>query len=157
LPHHPSPSPAPCTRHWQVFIGNCHGHIRNFVIKGMAGAATEKLKLLLEDDLSEFSSFERMSVDAMDLIRAAYKELHPGGAYAKGKGREFLAWSKEHFPKDMWMPMWRALPAAGRISPSTVPSRSSPTARSSWSSCAASWCRARRTTSRPSSIQRAAV
>ena len=74
----------------------------------MAGAATEKLKLLLEDDLSEFSSFERMSVDAMDLIRAAYKELHPGGAYAKGKGREFLAWSKEHFPKDMWMPMARA-------------------------------------------------
>ena len=88
----------------QVFIGHCHGHIRNFVIKGMAGAVTEKLKLLLEDDLAEFSSFERMSVDAMDLIRAAYKELHPGGAYAKGKGREFLAWSKEHFPKEMWMP-----------------------------------------------------
>ena len=39
----------------QVFIGHCHGHIRNFIIKGMMNAATEKLKLLLEDDLSEFS------------------------------------------------------------------------------------------------------
>ena len=28
----------------------------------------------------------------MDLIRSAYKELHPGGAYAKGKGRENKAW-----------------------------------------------------------------
>ena len=38
-----------------MFIGHCHGHIRNFIIKGMMNAATEKLKLLLEDDLSEFS------------------------------------------------------------------------------------------------------
>ena len=92
----------------QVFIGHCHGHIRNFIIKGMMNAATEKLKLLLEDDLSEFSSFERMSVNAMDLILAAYKEFHPGGAYAKGKGREFLAWVKAHFPKEMWIPILRA-------------------------------------------------
>jgi len=69
-----------------VFIGHCHGHIRNFIIKGMMNAATEKLKLLLEDDLSEFSSFERMSVNAMDLILAAYKEFHPGGAYGYAKG-----------------------------------------------------------------------
>ena len=91
-----------------MFIGHCHGHIRNFIIKGMMNAATEKLKLLLEDDLSEFSSFERMSVNAMDLILAAYKEFHPGGAYAKGKGREFLAWVKAHFPKEMWIPILRA-------------------------------------------------
>ena len=29
-----------------------------------------------------------MSVDGMDLIRAAYKELHLGGEYAEGKGRD---------------------------------------------------------------------
>ena len=31
----------------------------------------------MEDSLAEFSSFDRMSTDAMDLIRAIFNELHP--------------------------------------------------------------------------------
>ena len=30
---------------------------------------------ILEDDLAEFYSWDRMSADGMDLIRAAYKEM----------------------------------------------------------------------------------
>ena len=56
--------------------------------------ATEILQLKLEDDLADLSPFERTSVDGMDLIRAIFKELHGGGEYAKGKGREFEAWRK---------------------------------------------------------------
>jgi hypothetical protein len=49
-----------------------------------------------------------MSVDGMDLIRAVFKELHAGGEYAKGKGREFEAWRKQTYPSAMWMPIERA-------------------------------------------------
>ncbi len=50
----------------------------------------------LGDSLDNFSSFDRMSVDPMDSIRAACKELHPDGEYAKGKGRESEATRMRH-------------------------------------------------------------
>ena len=87
-----------------VWIGDCQGHLRNIFIKAMGGAATKHLQEALEDDLAEFSSFDRMSVDCMDLIHAAFKELHGGGEYAKGKGREFEAWRKKNYPGTMFMP-----------------------------------------------------
>ena len=90
------------------FIGDCHQHLRNIIINAMAIAATDRLKEILEDDLAEFSSFERMSVDAMDLIRAIYKEMHKGGAYAKGKGREFHVWVKKFYPSLMVVPFENA-------------------------------------------------
>ena len=37
-----------------------------------------------------------MTVDINDGIRAAYKELHPGGAYALGKGPEAKAYREKH-------------------------------------------------------------
>ena len=49
----------------------------------MATAATNHLKDELADSLAEFSSFDRMSVDGNDLIRAVFKEFHEGGEYAK--------------------------------------------------------------------------
>ena len=75
----------------------------------MALKATEVLKLKLEDDLAELSPFERTSVDGMDLIRAIFKELHAGGEYAKGKGREFWAWLNQKYPSAMWLQFERAL------------------------------------------------
>ena len=74
----------------------------------MTEKATQLLKEKLEDDLAEFAGYERMSVDVMQLIRGAYKELHGGGAYAKGKGREFVAWVKANFPSWLWMPLERS-------------------------------------------------
>ena len=90
------------------YIGDCHDHLRNIIISAMATGATTFLKDSLEDDLAEFSSFDRMSVDGMDLIRAIYKELHPGGMYAKGKGREGKAWREKVHPSAMWIPIYNA-------------------------------------------------
>ena len=92
----------------KAHIGDCHQHLRNIIINASACAATEHLQLKLEDDLSEFTRFDRMSVDVMDLIRAIFKELHAGGEYAKGKGREFSAWLKKHHPSALFLPFERA-------------------------------------------------
>ena len=92
----------------KVYIGQCHQHLRNIIINQMQLKTTESLKAKLADSLAEFTSFDRMSVDANDLIRSIYKELHGGGAYAKGKGREFIAWVKKHYPAAIWMPLERA-------------------------------------------------
>ena len=92
----------------KAYIGDCQGHLRNIIINGMALKWTEALQISLEDDLAELSSFARMSVDGMQLIRAAYKEFNKGGAYAKGKQREFLAWLKKHHPSTLWLPIERA-------------------------------------------------
>ena len=88
----------------KVYVGECHAHLRNIIINAMASAATAYLKDELRDSLSEFSSFDRMSVDGNDLIRAVFKELHEGGEYAKGKGREFWAWVRKHHPSAALMP-----------------------------------------------------
>ena len=58
---------------------DCNGHLRNIIIKAMVAAATEHLQAELEDDLAEFSSFDRVTVDVGDLIYRVYKELHPSG------------------------------------------------------------------------------
>ena len=92
----------------KVYIGQCHQHLRNIIINAMAIKATDSLKNLLADSLAEFSSFDRMSVDGNDLIRAVYKEFHAGGEYAKGKQREFHAWLKVHHPSTMHMHFERA-------------------------------------------------
>lgn len=82
----------------KTYIGYCHQHLRNIIINSQQHAATELLTEKLQESLAEFSSFDRMSVDGNDLIRAIFKELHGGGEYAKGKGREFVAWLKKHYP-----------------------------------------------------------
>ena len=101
-------SEAERERKCTAFIGDCHQHLRNIIINAMAIAATAHLKEKLEDDLAEFSSFDRMSVDGMDLIRAIWKEMHPGQQYAKGKGREFHAWVRKHYPSAMFVPFENA-------------------------------------------------
>ena len=53
-------------------------------------AAADELTAQLSDSLSEFSSFDRMSVDVNDLIYAIWKALHVGGEYAKGCGAASL-------------------------------------------------------------------
>ena len=67
----------------KVYVGECHARLRNIVINAMSIAATNHLKEELADSLAEFSTFDRMSVDGNDLIRAVFKEFHEGGEYAK--------------------------------------------------------------------------
>ena len=88
-----------------TYLGDCSGHLRNIVINAMMIKATEYLNAELADDLSTFSSFDRVSLEGIDWIRAAYKEFHGGGEYAKGKGREFIAWLHEHHADAFFMPL----------------------------------------------------
>ena len=44
----------------KAYIGDCHNHLRNIIVNAMATSATDLLKNALEDDLAEFSSFDRM-------------------------------------------------------------------------------------------------
>lgn len=92
---------------YKVWLGDCHQHIRNIIINAMAKGATEHLTNMLSRDLAEFSSFDRMSVDGMDLIRAVFKELHASGEYAKGKGREFHKWCNVHHASFPLLPFER--------------------------------------------------
>ena len=55
---------------WGDCMGDCNGHLRNIIIKAMITAATGHLQAELEDDLPEFSSFDRVTVDVGDLIRS---------------------------------------------------------------------------------------
>jgi hypothetical protein len=59
------------------YQGDCYQHLRNILIGALGQGATDHLKDAMEDSLAEFSSFDRMSTDAMDLIRAIFNELHP--------------------------------------------------------------------------------
>ena len=89
-------------------LGDCHQHLRNIVLNAAAQGATSYLKTELGESLDEFSSFDRMSVDGMDLIRAIFKELHVEGEYAKGKQREADAWRKRYHASAAWAPFERA-------------------------------------------------
>ena len=89
----------------KAYIGDCHQHLRNIVITAMAKEATSYLSDQLQDTLADFSAFDRMSADGMDLIRAAHKEFHPAGEYALGKGRESEALRKLNFPSELWLPL----------------------------------------------------
>ena len=72
----------------------------------MAAAANASVKATLDDELDEFSSFERIDPDGSCVIRAAFKQFHHGGEYAKGRGREFESWRKTRAL--MFLPFERA-------------------------------------------------
>ena len=95
-------------KHTQCYVGDCMQHLRNIFLDAMHAAATKHLTLELEESLEAFSSYERMSTDVMQLIRAVYKELHHTGEYAKGKQREFEHWLLTHHPSAFFMPLERA-------------------------------------------------
>ena len=86
------------------YTANCHGHLRNIVIKAMVGAAVDFLKAELQDDLLEFGAYERVSVEPYDVFNAFYKLLHKGAEYANGKQREFWAVVETEHPSTLVLP-----------------------------------------------------
>jgi len=92
-----------------VYTGDCAQHVRNIILAAMSAAGASHLKADLEESLSTFLSFERMSTEVISLIRAVYKEMHHQGDYAKGKGRrEFIPWLVEHHGTALYFPIERA-------------------------------------------------
>lgn len=92
----------------RTYVGDCMQHLRNILIDTMANDAASFLKDELEESLDAFSAYERMSTDAMQLIRAVYKEFHHKGEYAKGKGKEFEHWHKTSQGGVFFLPFERA-------------------------------------------------
>jgi len=95
-----------------VYLGDCWQHMRNIFLDHMARQAEAHLQEELAESLQNFSSYERMTTNGMQLIRAVYKHLHPGGDYAKGNGVEFDSWRLEDCKSVMFMRLERA--AGGR-------------------------------------------
>lgn len=93
-------------RKYKTYLGDCWQHLRNIIIEAMAAAANASVKATLDDELDEFSSFERIDPDGSCVIRAAFKQFHHGGEYAKGRGREFESWRKTRAL--MFLPFERA-------------------------------------------------
>ena len=58
---------------YRVYRGDCWQHLRNILIEAMAKAGDDYVKEKLEDDLAEFSSFERIEVEGSSIIRATFK------------------------------------------------------------------------------------
>ena len=89
-----------CTR-----ASNCSRVARSRTGFARARPTTPAAAASLEDDLSEFSSYDRMSVDVSDLIYGVWKDMHPGGVYTKGHGREALGYVKGSFASALWLPL----------------------------------------------------
>ena len=66
------------------------------------------MKERLEVQLAEFSTYERMTTDFDQVVRADYKEFHFGGRYYKGKGKEYQQWLRDTYPEAFVMRLERA-------------------------------------------------
>eukprot|EP00966_Prymnesium_polylepis_P102269 2368815-Prymnesium_polylepis.1 len=88
----------------KAYTANCHGHLRNIIIKAMVAKAVEFLQAELQDDLAEFGWYERVSVEPYDVMNAHYKLLHKGAEYALGKQREFWKVVETEFPSTLVLP-----------------------------------------------------
>lgn len=78
---------------------SCWQHMRNIFLNKMSSAQATHVEEELKPWLDAFSSWDRMTTNFTQLLRASYKEFHHGNAYYKGKGREFWVWLKAKYPK----------------------------------------------------------
>ena len=61
---------------------DCYQHLRNIFLREMSSAQSKHVADELKPHLDAFSSWERMTTDYTQLLRAAYKEFHHGNKYA---------------------------------------------------------------------------
>ena len=87
---------------------HCWHHIRNIVLKAQSTAQSAHVKEALKEELETFAAYERMTTDFDAVLRADYKELHHGGRYHKGKGKEFAEAMRDAHPKAFMMLFERA-------------------------------------------------
>jgi hypothetical protein len=104
---------------------DCYQHLRNIFLKEMSSAQASHVAAELKPHLDAFSSWDRMTTDYTQLLRASYKELHEGNVYYKGKGREFWVWIEENYPKAFAVHFERA--EGGRQVSVQLPTRAVPT------------------------------
>ena len=81
------------------------------MIDAMAKKGNEYVKHVeaVSESLAEFCKYERIEVEGACVIRAAFKQFHHGGEYAKGRGREFEVWRKRYHKDSLFIKFERAL------------------------------------------------
>lgn len=87
---------------------DCWGHMRNIFLEHMSAELAAHVKAELQPELETFASWERMTTEYSQLVRACYKEFHHGCRYYKGKGRPYSAWLRETHPTAFVMHLERA-------------------------------------------------
>lgn len=92
----------------RVHLLDCQQHLRNIWLAHMSRKQAEHVATQLAEELKEFASWERMTMEFDQLLRAVYKEFHEGGLYYKGKGADFASWLREEYPKSFYMHLERA-------------------------------------------------
>jgi hypothetical protein len=96
---------AACVR---THVISCMNHVRNIFLAEMSRAQAAHVQAELQGHLDAFSSWERMSTDFDQFLRAVYKEFHEGGRYYKGKGKEMLQWMLDMHPSACYLHVERA-------------------------------------------------
>ena len=66
------------------------------------------MKEELAEELETFASWERMSTDYDQVLRATYKEFHHGCRYYKGKQKDYETWLRQTHPAAYVAPIERA-------------------------------------------------
>ena len=94
---------------YKVYRADCWQHLRNIMIEAMARKGDELVQDAVKDSLELFSSFERIEVEGNAVIRQAFKQLHHGGEYCKGRGREFEVNRKKKRQDSLFIPFERAM------------------------------------------------
>eukprot|EP00966_Prymnesium_polylepis_P261277 6034975-Prymnesium_polylepis.2 len=87
---------------------DCWHHLRNIFLAEMSRAQAAHMKEELKAELDLFTSWERMSTDYSQLLRATYKEFHHGCRYYKGKGKSYELYLRETHPKAFVIHLERA-------------------------------------------------
>lgn len=62
----------------------------------------------LQPELDTFATWERMSTDFSQLLRASFKEFHHSCRYYKGQGRPYGVWLRESYPSSFCINLERA-------------------------------------------------
>lgn len=77
---------------------DCWQHIRNIFLAEMSRAQAAHVQAELRAELDTFSSWERMSTEFSQLLRACFKEFHHSCRYYKGQGRSYFVWLFDEYP-----------------------------------------------------------
>lgn len=87
---------------------DCWQHLRNIFLAEMSSAQAKHVQAELQPELDTFASWERMSIDFSQLLRASFKEFHHSCRYYKGQGRSYNFWLQDVHPTSFVIHLERA-------------------------------------------------
>lgn len=77
---------------------DCWQHLRNIFLAEMSRAQAKHVEAEMKAELDTFASWERITTEFSQLLRASFKEFHHSCRYYKGNGRAYYVWLRETYP-----------------------------------------------------------